>query len=232
LIRDRLGGIRGRVIRALNARYWYLESAFFDGPTRILDAGGGPVDARKAKQVVRDCWVEGVNIASRAPGADGAAYDRYHQVDLNHSDLAFLDDGSFDLVVASHTIEHLEDGLSVVRQLCRKVRPGGRLYLEWPAIKSLSFPIRGHGLNFWDDPTHTRTYPLTDVLNVVERAGLTVERAEPRRQLARMVLAPLLIVLHSLRSRRLVLFDLWDVTGFALVLWARRVPSQSSDAHC
>jgi SAM-dependent methyltransferase len=180
------------------------------------------MDARKAKRLFAQCWYEGVNIAELPPDSPGHGYDRYHLVDLDATDLAFLPDRSYDLVVSSHTIEHLKDGLGVVARLCTKVKAGGRLYLEWPSVESTSFPVRGLGLRFDDDPTHRQTYALDEVCRLVEGQGLRIERAGVRRQWLRVLLAPILIPYHSVRARRPVLYDLWDVTGFANSLCAIR----------
>jgi SAM-dependent methyltransferase len=211
------------VTRALNGRYTSLPASVFSSSVRIVDAGGGPMDARKAKRLFAQCWYEGINIAELPPpGSEAHGYDRYHLLDLDATDLAFLPDRSYDLVVSSHTIEHLKDGLAVVERLCRKVKPGGRLYLEWPSVQSTTFPVRGLGLRFDDDPTHRKAYALDDVRRLVEREGLRIERAGVRRQWLRILLAPILVPYHSVRVRRPVLYDLWDITGFANSLRAVR----------
>jgi SAM-dependent methyltransferase len=211
------------LIRQLNTRYAGLPRSFFDQPARILDAGGGPSDALKAKRLFAECWYEGINIAALPATTVGmAGYDRYHLLDLDATDLSFLPQRSIDFVVSSHTIEHLEDGPATVERLCTKVRSGGRLYLEWPSIESVNFPIRGLGLRFDDDTTHRRTYGLDEMRAVVESQGLQVEFARRRRQWLRIVLAPILVVYRTLRNRRIVLYDLWDVTGFCYTLRASR----------
>jgi SAM-dependent methyltransferase len=211
------------VARQLNSRYAGLPLSFFARPVRVVDAGAGPQDALKAKRLFAECWYEGVNIAE-LPNSTGelASYDRYYLVDLDASDLSFLPDRSYDLVVSSHTIEHLERGLAVVGRLCEKVRPGGFLYLEWPSVESEGFPIRGLGLRFDDDPSHRQTYALAEVRGLVESQGLRVQFARRRRQWLRILLSPTLVVYHTLRAGKPVLYDLWDVTGFAYSLRARR----------
>jgi SAM-dependent methyltransferase len=207
----------------LNTRYAGLPASFFDRPARIVDAGGGPSDALRAKRLFRTCRFEGINIVDLPLGtAERDAYDAYHLVDLDTTDLAFLPDRAYDMVISSHTIEHLDDGPAVVRRLCTKVAPSGLLYLEWPSMESTTFPIRGLGLRFDDDPTHRQTYELDLIRRVVEASGLDVEFAGHRRQWLRILMAPVLVPLHSLRFRRPVLYDLWDMTGFCYVLRARR----------
>jgi SAM-dependent methyltransferase len=225
-------GVRGRMrhhrpwavlTRQLNSRYGGLPPPFFAGSVRIVDAGAGPEDALKAKRLFRECWYEGINIEDLPKSsAERAGYDRYHLVDLDETDLSFLPDRSYDLVVSSHTIEHLKDGAAVVTRLCAKVCPGGLLYLEWPSLESVNFPVRGRGLRFDDDSTHRRTYALDEIRALVTSQGLRVEFARHRRQWFRMLLAPVLVLYHSVRFKRVVLYDLWDLTGFCYTLRANR----------
>ena len=212
-----------RFRRALHPRYSGLPVGWFTRPLRVLDAGAGPSDAAQAKALLAPgTWFEAINIVPRPAGTEGAAFDAYHVRDLDETDLGFLPDGSFDYVVCSHTIEHLQNGLAAVPRLARKVAPGGRLYLEWPAPSSEHFPVRGLGLHFRDDATHIRTYSLLAVAAAVRAAGLEVEYAGTRRIWLRVLLEPLLVLYHALVRRGLKLYDLWDITGFALVVRARR----------
>lgn len=214
---------RAALTRLLNPRYASLPPAFFRYPVRILDAGCGAKDALMARSLFEECWFEGINIAELPPdSAERRAFHRYHLADLDHSDLSFVPDDAFDYVICSHTIEHLDDGIAVVARLCTKVRPGGKLYLEWPSVESQTFPIRGFGLNFYDDGTHKQTYSLEAISTVVEENGLQIEFAGRRHQVARMLLAPVLAAYHALRERHVTLSDFWDITGFCYVVRAMR----------
>ena len=125
-------------------------------------------------------------------------------------------------MISSHTIEHLEDGPRTVAQISTKVRPGGRIYLEWPSVESETFPIKGLGLNFYDDRTHIRTFAREDITAVLTEAGFDIEYSGFRRMWLRMLIAPLLVIRRSLKLRRLVLYDAWDLTGFCYVIRAVR----------
>ncbi len=57
------------LIRSLNSRFSGFPASFFARSVRIVDAGGGPMDARKAKRVFARCWYEGINIAELPPPA-------------------------------------------------------------------------------------------------------------------------------------------------------------------
>ena len=212
--------LRDAFARALNPRYCWLAAAERRPGARILDVGAGSKDGRLAKAYWPGCWIEGVNI--EPPPLEGG-FDAYHQIDLNLSSLDFLDAASFDYVVSSHLIEHLQDGLKAVDQLADRVKHGGLLDLEWPSPASQSFPIRGLGLNFYDDSTHVRTYRPDDVVDLLRDRGFEILQAGTRRHWARVLFAPLLALRRCLALRRLVLYDFWDLTGFCLVVRARRV---------
>lgn len=205
------------LMRWLNPRYAWIAKGLFREPIRILDAGAGPADARIAKRLFPRCYFAAVNIAPLNE-EQLKEFDAYHQIDLNTSDLAFLPDEGFDYVISSHTIEHLEDGRKTVAKLCDKVRHGGRLYLEWPSLESKNFPLRGFGLNFFDDPTHLRTFPINEISEIVISHGFSIDYVGYRRMWLRALLSPALVILHSIQNREIVLFDFWDITGFCYVL--------------
>jgi SAM-dependent methyltransferase len=83
----------------------------------------------------------------------------FKQVDLNKNYLPFQDD-MFDLVTATHVIEHLTNPVEFFGECIRVCRPGGYLYLSAPSERSLLFPgmpferDKFFSLSFFDDPTH------------------------------------------------------------------------------
>ena len=87
----------------------------------------------------------------------------FHDLDLAE-DLQKLDsfpDGFFDVAILSHVIEHLPNGTDVLSRVADKVKAGGRLYVEFPSVRSLKLPSFSAGvLHFCDDPTHVRRYEI------------------------------------------------------------------------
>jgi len=213
--------IRRAIYGALNPRYAHLPRRFRSRRISVLDVGSSARGGLIAHRILKDCWYEGVDMINISPSDPVMKYfDRFHSLDLNKAGLALIADGVFDYVICSHTIEHLNDGLTIVSDLCRKVRSGGRLYLEWPSIESQTFPLRGFGLNFFDDSTHQRTFSREQIAELVRHEGMLVEFVGRRRNKLRMLLAPLLVLRRWLRERRLLLYDLWDWVGFCYVVRA------------
>lgn len=60
-----------------------------------------------------------------------------------------LEDNCFDVVVCEHVIEHLDYVVSVMEEIHRVLRPGGRAWIRVPHFSSL---------NANTDPTHTRRF--------------------------------------------------------------------------
>jgi SAM-dependent methyltransferase len=101
------------------------------------------------------------------------------QVHMDVTDIPFAD-GSFDVVVCNHVLEHVDDDLKALSELRRVVRPGG-----WAMIQVPLDPARAGTV---EDPTisdpklreelfgqhdHVRAYGR-DYVGRLERAGFAV----------------------------------------------------------
>jgi len=116
----------------------------------------------------------------------GARFDDFASYELSDWNAQPPEFGGrqFDAVLSAHFIEHIADPLSFVDWAARKLRPGGRVYLEWPSPAALSLPPRGElealGVplmisRFDDDATH-RQLPDADAIVAAARAqGFEIE---------------------------------------------------------
>jgi 2-polyprenyl-3-methyl-5-hydroxy-6-metoxy-1,4-benzoquinol methylase len=95
-----------------------------------------------------------------------------------------FDGRSFDAIVCAHFIEHIADPNSFVAWAARKLRPGGRVYLEWPSPASLDLPPRGElealGVplmisRFDDDATHKALPRAEDIIAACRAQGFAIE---------------------------------------------------------
>ena len=126
-------------MRALGGTHWWflgrkhLLRALLGSPTvpklLILDAGCG---TGLAEDVLSGLGhVIGIDVAPEAL-ADRASTSPESLCAASISSAPFPD-RTFDLVVALDVLEHIEDDVSVMRELYRVCNPGGRLVLTVPA---------------------------------------------------------------------------------------------------
>ena len=134
-------------------------------PLRILDFGCGTGGNTSAYGSFGDIvGIEPDSAAVRlAQQRGGARYCR-----TSGTDLPFRD-GSFDVVVASDVLEHIERDGEAVAEIARVLRPGGSAILSVPA----------HGWLFSQHDTalqHFRRYSKRAVRELLERNRLLVHR--------------------------------------------------------
>jgi len=103
--------------------------------------------------------------------------------DLNCFPYPFAD-SEFDAIVCEHVIEHLREVISVMEELHRVIRPGGRVIVRVPHFSSL---------NFNTDPTHvhafsSRSFDYLCVGTPFERYDYSTVRF--RKLVARMDMQP------------------------------------------
>lgn len=133
---------------------------------RTLDRGGSVLDVGcfgfRQVAVARslgllDLRHHGVDYCE--PEGPAPAEFVFRRADLRQDPIPFEDD-RFDLVVASHVLEHLPNPLELFAELARVCRPGGLIYVESPSWMTVLFPgmpfdhDRFFSLSFFDDPTH------------------------------------------------------------------------------
>ncbi len=157
-----------------------------------------------------------------------AGFD-YRVANLNHEPVPFEDDG-FDLVVASHVIEHVRDPLELLAECVRVAAPGGTVYVEAPSERSLLVPgmpfahERMRSTSFWDDPTHT-SRPWTPQAFVRAARYLGCEPVETRHMTSWLWRLASPFVLPYARLRRNdALFEgvTWLTVGWACYLVLRK----------
>ncbi|NMC20176.1 MAG: class I SAM-dependent methyltransferase [Thermogutta sp.] len=206
--------------------------------TRVLDVGCGNHSPTVTKQYFPRCRYEGLDCGRwNRDARDDALMDAFYEIDLDRPELlTAVPSAAYDLVICSHVLEHLRDPWAVIPELARAVKPGGFLYIEVPAERSLRLPraqdgflgIRGC-LNFADDPTHRGLVSVDRAAELLDRAGLRVVRRGKRFLLRRVILLPLYAAAGLILRGYIPASVVWDVLGFADVLVAER-PLASPEA--
>jgi SAM-dependent methyltransferase len=206
-----------------------LAQEFGDRPFKLLDVGCGNHQPTKTKRYFPSCAYFGIDITPSYNNdeADMLAMDRFWQTDLTKLELDDVPERFFDAIVMNHVIEHLANGDEVLAALAPKLRPGGIVYVEFPGPRSMSLPSLPGTLNFRDDPSHIRLFTAAEVSRVLERAGCSVLAAGTRRVWLRVFATPVVMAYHRLRRGTLLGGALWDLTGFAEFVLARRLDQKS-----
>jgi SAM-dependent methyltransferase len=98
-------------------------------------------------------------------------------LDVRAGDLAeiALSSDSFDAVSMSHTLEHVADPVAMLREIKRITKPGGRIAILVPNMRSmLSRILRDYWLGL-EIPRHLILFSPDGLRIAIERAGLEVE---------------------------------------------------------
>jgi SAM-dependent methyltransferase len=116
----------------------------------------------------------------------GAHFDLYESYEIKNfeTDPDVFSGRSFDAILCAHFIEHLKDPDSAIQFFSRKLRPGGRVYIEWPHAFTKNLPtksalaergIKVSTFNFFDDLTHVDPWPADQIIGLFEKNGFAVE---------------------------------------------------------
>jgi ubiquinone/menaquinone biosynthesis C-methylase UbiE len=91
------------------------------------------------------------------------------------SDLSFIEDNLFDLVVSGESIEHVTEaeGSHVCEEVFRVLQPGGRFCVDTPNARLTRIQNPPHGLIH---PEHKKEYTPRELRTVLSRAGFTITR--------------------------------------------------------
>jgi SAM-dependent methyltransferase len=125
-----------------------------------------------------------------------------------------------------HVVEHLKEPSRLIREAARVLKPGGRLYIETPHPKSVNLKsARGKGtehvtVNFFDDETHIRPLPHSELESACRDAGLSKVKSGTSRNLLFAAAFPLICLLRP-RTRTRYVAQL-HFTGWSIYTEAMR----------
>jgi SAM-dependent methyltransferase len=149
----------------------------------------------------------------------------FKKVDLNEDIIPFNDD-TFDYIIASHIIEHLNNPLDFFQDCIRVLKPGGKFYLEAPSEKSvmitgMNFDFDGfYSLNMYDDPTHTKRPWSPNSLWRLARyyQAIPIKADYVRSNLIRILSIILIPYARIFKKGRLLEKTIWFAKGWAAYL--------------
>ena len=87
-----------------------------------------------------------------------------------------LPEGSFDVAIMWHSLEHQFEPAQVLEAVGRALKPGGLLLLEVPNAGSLQSWLGGRNWFHLDVPRHLVHFRLEPLAEMLERSGLRIVR--------------------------------------------------------
>jgi SAM-dependent methyltransferase len=142
-------------------------------PGRLFDAGCG--DGQFLHLMKENGW-QGTGVDFDAAAIETGK--KNYGVDLKVGDFQTvpIEESAFDAVTMSHVIEHVPDPIACLDKCRRLLKPGGRLVVSTPNVRSLghqTFKAAWRGL---EPPRHLHIFPHHLLGECAKRAGLKVIR--------------------------------------------------------
>ena len=187
---DRTGALYERRLEAARITKGTSKSAVYQ---MLLDAAAGVL--KPGTQVLEFGAGTGSLISMlRASGFDGSitGADIMPKPEVPGPEVPWIEgdlnerlpaaDASFDAIISTEVIEHLENPRAVFREFRRLLRPGGDLLVTTPNQESLrsllSLMLRGHYVDFLDGsyPAHITPLVRTDFVRLCAENGFEPPR--------------------------------------------------------
>lgn len=149
-----------------------------DKVLRVLDVGCGDGRALNWYREVNEFTVEtyGVDFDETAVSKVRASG---HKAYLGRFEEAEIEENYFDLVVATHVIEHVADPKAFARKALSVLKPGGVFLCETPNTDSLDARLfRNRHWGGYHFPRHWVFYTPSSISKMAQELGFEVERIE------------------------------------------------------
>lgn len=221
---------RSTQINVYAPHFKIIDEKFGNKEFKLLDVGCGPNSVRLFKTLFPNVEYYGIDFMNEmiTPNIK-TKMNGYYELDLNDASLEDLQDNYFDCVVASHVIEHLTDSIHLIERLAKKIKPGGFIFIEYPGLRSTKIistskiPFVKGTLNFYDDKTHVHIYDRQTIVEKLNSTGFRILKNDYRKNYFYLFLTPLILPYRFISNGFFLRgSDLWDFTGFAEIVYARK----------
>lgn len=185
---------------------------------RILDVGCGNNSPSTTKHWFPGCHYSGADIQQyNNDEADIALLDDFYLLTEDGKGYEAIPDGSYDLVILHHVVEHMTNPAATLPAICSKLKPGGYIWIAFPSLRSLSLPSAEGTLQFCDDETHIHVPDIKEISNALLENGVRVLHAGRSRSFMRELIGAAVLPWAYLRrmiTGRLSGKGLWYILGF------------------
>jgi 2-polyprenyl-3-methyl-5-hydroxy-6-metoxy-1,4-benzoquinol methylase len=179
-----LSSLLNRLVRLLLFPIWLISGLLRDTrQMRLMMLGNNPAGklldigcggGRYLHRMQRRGWeVEGIDFDEQATQR---VTERYG-IKTYTGDLlaAGLPEASFDAITMSHTIEHLVDPATTLRECLRLLRPGGKLIVVTPNVDSSAAALFGPFWRGWEPPRHLQLFSTSTLERFLSQAGFGLQ---------------------------------------------------------
>ena len=165
-------------------KFQYVRGRFSSPSIRILDIGCGNNSPSVTKRWFPGCHYSGADIRhDHLSAEDDAAMDAFYLLGADGSGYAAIPEASYDFLILNHVVEHMTEPVPILAALCRKLKPGGYIWIAFPSVRSLGLPSSAdETLQFCDDPTHVYLPDVREVANILLANGVKVLHAGQSRE--------------------------------------------------
>jgi SAM-dependent methyltransferase len=200
-------------------KFQFARKNFNNFPISILDIGCGNHSPSLTKRWFPKSTYHGVDIQEyRLNNSDHYAMDRFYLVGPDGvSGYDVIPDEFYDFIIMNHVIEHIRDQSNAIRTACKKLKPGGIIWIAFPSPSSLNFPSAVGTLNFCDDPSHVRVCDVMGISNMLLDNNVSIIRGGKSRDFVRFIAGLIvfpLAIWTKLSTGKIQVHGLWYLFGF------------------
>lgn len=158
--------------RRLVRRYWSILGR----PARVLDLGCATGELLATIRALGNAHVIGIEPSVQA----AALARRRYRLDVRTGTLedAELPDGSVDVVLMSHTIEHLPSPSQTIAEIARVTSDRAHLLLWLPNVDSWAAAVFRRDWIGYDAPRHLHDFSISTLARLLAQHGFAVEAVE------------------------------------------------------
>ncbi|HLI50604.1 MAG TPA: class I SAM-dependent methyltransferase [Thermomicrobiaceae bacterium] len=169
-------GLSARIKRFQRRRLIRRNWSLLGPPARVLDVGCATGELLASIRALGNPHVAGIEPSERA--AEIARRRRGLDVRTGTLESAQIAPESFDVVLMSHTIEHLPSPSRTLGEIERVLSPGAYLFLWLPNADSWSARVFGRYWIGYDAPRHLHAFSTRTLTRLLARHGFAVEALE------------------------------------------------------
>jgi len=136
--------------------------------TRLLEVGSGM--GHLVGQLEDTFETYGMDLNHWAVNQSKEVVQKTQLQTASAQELPFAD-GTFNVVIIKHIVEHLPEPQKAIREIGRVTERGGTLILATPNLDSLLKPWKGKSWIGYQDPTHISLKRPAEWLSFIEGAG-------------------------------------------------------------